>query len=166
MIEIEIESRLVFDGDDLIELLRSMVRSVPIGEWEGSWMQQFYLACGSPPLGDPFEFGERPDDAWFISPEVPEAHAQVDLMRAWEVAQADGRACRLVLDGDAAIEDVLRAYVNTVRWMRFWADRCPDPAERVKLGKALEDREAKLQRFRARARRRLDFEVMEGLEHV
>jgi hypothetical protein len=165
MIVIESESRLVFDGD-LIELLRSMVQTVPIGEWEGSWIQRFYLDCGSPPLGDRFEFGERPNDDFYISPEVPDAYAQVDLARAFEVAQLDARACRLVLDGDPAIEDVLRAYVNTVRWLRFWSERCPDPGERVKLGKALEDREAKLERFRARARLRLDFECMEAFENV
>jgi hypothetical protein len=164
MIVIERESRWVFDGD-LIEWLRSMMQTVPIGEWEGSWMQRIIADSGIA-IGDPFEFGERPDDPRFISPEVPKPYSQVDLARAFEVAQADARACRRVLDGDPAIEDVLRAYVNTIWWLRFWSEHCPDPAERVKLGKALEDREAKLERFKARARLRLDFECMEAFENV
>jgi hypothetical protein len=117
-------------------------------------------------LGDPFRFEEREPDDFYISIDVPEPWAQVDLARAWEVARLDAEACRLVLEHDHSLEATLRVYRNTIGWLRFWSNRWPNLEWRERFGRELREREKVLNRLQDRAKWRFEFEIMEALNNV
>jgi hypothetical protein len=116
------------------------------------------------PTGDLFKFGERGTDG--ISADVPGPWDRVDLARAWQVAQADAKACRLVLKRDGSLEAAFRVYRNTIGWLRFWSVRFPNEEWRAIFAEQLEGRVAGLAALKAKARMRFELEMMEELESV
>jgi len=116
--------------------------------------------------GEPFVFptGSR-CDSW-ISPEVPEFNAKVDLLEAWAVAERDASACRQVLEHNHSMGATIRVYVNSIKWMRFWSVRFPDAEWRARFAQELEAREAGLAELRSKAFRKGDLEMIEELANV
>src|SRR5262245_36927678 len=72
--------------------------------------------------------------------EMPHPCAQVDLAEAWEVARIDAEACRDLLEDDDGLEATLRAYRNTIGWLRFWSFRFPNADWREQFERELEVR--------------------------
>jgi hypothetical protein len=118
------------------------------------------------PCGDLFTFKQREPSELFISPEVPKPFDRVDLAVAWQVAQADARACRLVLERDHSLAASLRVYRNTIAWLRFLSVRFPNEQQRAMFERALEERMLGLAALKAKARMRFRLEMMEELENV
>ena len=116
------------------------------------------------PTGDLFRFKECGPDG--ISPEVPKPYDRVDLAVAWQVAQADAKACRLMLERDHSIEASLRVYKNIIAWLRFWTVRFPNEEAREEFERQLEERMIGLAALKAKARMRFRLEMMEELENV
>jgi hypothetical protein len=116
------------------------------------------------PTGDLFRFKEwRPNG---ISEDVPKPWDRVDLAVAWQVAQQDAKACRLLLERDGSIEATLRVYRNTMGWLRFLSVRFPNEAVREQFSMALAERMMGLAALKAKARMRFRLEMMEELETV
>jgi hypothetical protein len=118
------------------------------------------------PCDDLFTFNQREPSELFISPEVPGPFDRVDLAVAWQVAQADARACRLVLERDHSLEATLRVYRNTIGWLRFLSVRFPNKEMRERFSRALEERMLGLSALKAKARMRFRLEMIEELENV
>jgi hypothetical protein len=97
---------------------------------------------------------------------VPHPCAQVDLAEAWSEAQIDARACKDLLEEDCSLEASLRAYRNTIRWLRFWSLRFPNERWREGFERQLELRERGLRRLKDKAKFRFELEMMEALESV
>jgi hypothetical protein len=114
-------------------------------------------------LGEPFRFEEREPNK---IGEVPKPWAQVDLAEAWEVAQVDAEACRVLLEEGHSIETTLSVYRNTIGWLRFWSVRCPNREWRERFERELRLREKVLNRLRDRAKWRFRFEIVEALNNV
>jgi hypothetical protein len=117
-------------------------------------------------LGDPFRFERRELDDFYISIDVPEPWAQVDLAKAWAVAQLDAEACRLTLEYDHSLEATLRVYCNTICWLRFWSIRWPNADWRQRFELELEARRIGLDGLRREARATFNLEMMQALENV
>jgi hypothetical protein len=118
------------------------------------------------PTGDLFKFKQREPSEFFISPEVPKPWDRVDLAVAWQAAQQDAKASRLVMERDHSLEAALRVYRNTIRWLRFLSVRFPNEEQREIFGKELAEREAGLAALKAKARMRFRLEMVEQLENV
>jgi hypothetical protein len=117
------------------------------------------------PSGAEFEFEDRPEgDEMWISLEVPDSGATVDLARAWRVAQADAKACALVLERDHSLEATLRVYRNGLDWLRFWSCRHPNDGWRLRFERQLWERKAGLEELKAEAGMRFRFEVLDELK--
>jgi len=116
------------------------------------------------PTGGLFRFKECGPDG--ISREVPKPFDRTDLAVAWQIAQADAMACRLVLERDHSIEASLRVYRNTIAWLRFWSIRFPNEEAREEFERQLEERMFGLAALKARARMRFSLEMIEELENV
>jgi hypothetical protein len=117
-------------------------------------------------LGDPFRFEKREHNDFYISIDVPEPWAQVDLAKAWEVARLDAEACRLTLEYDHSLEATLRVYRNTICWLRFWSIRWPNAEWRERFELELEARRIGLDGLRRKARARFNLDMMQALENV
>jgi hypothetical protein len=116
------------------------------------------------PTGDLFRFDGIGDDG--ISPNVPRPWDRVDLARAWQVAQADAQACRLVLERDHSLAASLRVYKNVIAWLRFLSIRFPNERQREEFERQLEERLIGLDALKAKARLRFRFEELEQLERI
>jgi hypothetical protein len=89
----------------------------------------------------------------------------VDLHEALGVAEKDARACELILEcGD--IDAVLRAYRNTILWLRFWSVRAPQAEWRARFAQELEVRELGLADFRAKALRKGNMKMLGALDAI
>jgi hypothetical protein len=124
------------------------------------------LLAGMDPIqatGEEFIFPMRCGPHW-ISGEVPEPFANVDLRRAWDVAQGDAHACRRVLETDSSIEASLRVFANSIRWAQFWSIRCPRVEGRIMFSQTLERLEEALERLRSKALEKGNLKVLEGLK--
>jgi hypothetical protein len=129
-------------------------------------MREIILETVDPiiPYGDLFRFNGIGDDG--ISPEVPKPYDRVDLAVAWQVAQADAKACRLVLERDGSIEASLRVYRNTIAWLRFLSVRFPNEEAREEFERQLEERSIGLAALKAKARLRFKLEELEKRQNV
>jgi hypothetical protein len=149
--------------DDLRELLRLCDQL-----WTEEQMRRnIILQIIDPiiPTGNLFRFSERKGD-FFISPNVPGPFDRTDLAIAWQIAQADAKACRLVLEHDYTLDGALRVYRNTIGWLRFWSVRFPNEQRRALFAEQLTVREMDLAALKAKARMRFRLEMMEELESV
>jgi hypothetical protein len=149
--------------DDVLELLMISGKV----KTEAEMMRKAMLDAIDPvnARGPEFEFETRPDgDEMWISLEVPESGATVDLAVAWTVAQLDARACALVLERDGSVEATLRVYRNTLGWLRFWAWRHPNNKYRAMFEAQLEERKAGLAELKRRAGMRFQFEILDELK--
>jgi hypothetical protein len=117
------------------------------------------------PTGDLFRFSERKGD-FFISPDVPGPFDRTDLAIAWQIAQDDAKACRLVLEHDYTLDGALRVYRNTIAWLRFWSVRFPNEQQRAVFAEQLAERMMALAALKARARLRFELEMVEQLENI
>ena len=54
-------------------------------------------------LGDEFTFERREPSPYYISLEVPDICAQVDLIEAWKITKLDMEACAQVLEHDNSL---------------------------------------------------------------
>jgi hypothetical protein len=148
--------------DDLSELLglSDQLRS------REEAMREIILETVDPiiPCGDLFRFNGIGDDG--ISPEVPKPYDRTDLAVAWQIAQADAKACRLVLERDGTIEASLRVYRNIIGWLRFWSVRFPNEEARGEFERQLEERMWGLAALKCKARLRFRFEELEQLERI
>jgi hypothetical protein len=102
----------------------------------------------------------------YISLDVPESGATVDLAVAWRVAQADVRACSSVLQRDHSFDATLRVYKNSLDWLRFWSFRHPNDGWRLRFERQLADRKAGLEQLKEDAGMRFRFEMLEELKTV
>ena len=118
------------------------------------------------PLGPQFEFEGRPDDPMYLSLEVPDSNAQVDLAQAWTIAQLDAQAASLVLNRDNSLAATIRVYSNQLRWLAFWAWRFPNDLWRRKFEAELIERQAGLNELRMKAQLRLRLDVIEELKAI
>jgi hypothetical protein len=116
--------------------------------------------------GPEFEFEDRPRDERWISLEVPDSSAKVDLAVAWRVAQLDARACALVLERDHSLQATLRVYKNSLDWLRFWSWRHPNDRWRSVFERQLRDRRAGLEALRSEAGLRFRFDLLEELKAI
>ena len=98
--------------------------------------------------------------------EVPKPWAQVDLAEAWQVAQVDAEACRVLLEEDYSVEAALSVYRNTIGWLRFWSVRFPNGKWRERFEIELRVREEVLNRLQEKAKWRFEFEIVEVLNNV
>jgi hypothetical protein len=118
------------------------------------------------PLGPEFEFEERPDEEDYISLEVPDSGARVDLAVAWQVAQLDAPACTIILERDHSLAASLRVYKNTIGWLSFWATRHPNDKWRARFEQQLEDRKAGLEALKEKAKWQYDLPMLEELKSI
>ena len=154
--------------EDLDDDLRDLLEVCDLWRTEEEMMREMLLNAIDPitPLGDRFVFEKREPNDFYVSLEVPEPGAQVDLGVACEVAQKDAKACQLVLESDPSLEAVIRVYKNTLDWLRFWSVRFPNAEVRESLAKELEWRWFGLQALKARARERFNLEMIRELDAV
>jgi hypothetical protein len=116
-------------------------------------------------LGPPYRFPQRPSDELFIG-EVPRPYLQVDLLKAWSATEKDATACRLVLEHDDSTEALLAVYKNSIRWMAFWAVRCPNAEYRLKFEEQLQKLSEGLEALKRTAKLRLEIEIVQELESI
>jgi hypothetical protein len=157
-----------FEFDALDDDLKALLRASDQLRTEEQMKREIILNAIDPiiALGDPFRFEEREPDDFYISIDVPEPWAQVDLAKAWEVARLDAEACRLVLEQDHSLEATLRVYRNTIGWLRFWSVRWPNTEWRERFEQELQARERGLDRLREKTKWKFEFEIMEALNNV
>jgi hypothetical protein len=157
-----------FDLDDLDDDLRALLGLSDLLKTEAQMLREMVLDAIDPivPLGERFKFEKREASPFYISLEVPEPSARVDLAVAWEVAQKDAKACQLVLESDPSVQGVVRVYRNTLGWLRFWSVRFPDAEVRETLTKEFEWRWFGLKALKAKARERFNLEIIRELDAV
>ena len=158
---IEIDCEL---DPDLIELLELSGKLRTREEL----MRQIVLDAVDPVIavGSEFIFEQREDRDDYISLEIPDRNAQVDLAIAWTVAQLDARACALVLETDHSLAATIRVYRNTLDWLAFWSVRHPNDNWRAEFRAQLSVRRAVLQKLKDRAGFRFEFEMLEELKAI
>jgi hypothetical protein len=160
---IEIEEGDRIDGD-LLELL---IVSGKL-KTEEQLMRKALLDAVDPVIatGPEFEFEDRPDDEMYISLDVPDSGSRVDLAVAWTVAQADAKACALVLERDHSFAATLRVYKNTLGWLRFWSRRFPNDQQRMRFERQLSERKARLEWLKDEAGYKFKFHLLEELKAI
>ena len=159
---IEIDGEL---DPDVIELLKvsGKLRS------RDQIMRKLVLDAIDPaiPMGREFEFEPRPhNDPMYLSLEVPDSGAQVDLAHAWTIAQLDAQASARILDRDDSLAATVRVYINQLRWLAFWAWRFPNEVWRQKFETQLMERQAGLNELRLKAQLTFRFDVLDKLKSV
>ena len=160
-----VEAVYSFDDDEaesLLELLCGNLRT------EEEMARKLILDAIDPviALGDEFTFEEREPGDFYISLEVPDIGAQVDLIIAWQVAQLDAKACALTLEHDHSLEATLRVFSNSLAWLRFWSRRCPSDMGRKKFERSCEELGGRLAGLRDKAVRTANYAMMEELANV
>jgi hypothetical protein len=116
------------------------------------------------PGGDLFRWDDWAprDDPFFLSVDVPEPDAVVDVLEAWERAKLDARRCARALvegrEGDGKVSErmAVTVFVNSLKWSKFWARRHPDAEWRRKFAEDAErgigDLEGMLEKVMGRGR--------------
>jgi hypothetical protein len=154
-----------FEFDALEDDLKALLGASDQLRTEEQMMREIILNAIDPiiALGEPFRFEERePNEIG----EVPKPWAQVDLAEAWDVAQVDAEACRVLLEEDYSVEAALSVYRNTIGWLRFWSVRFPNGEWRERFDRELREREEVLNRLQEKAKWRFEFEIVEALNNV
>jgi hypothetical protein len=119
------------------------------------------------PSGLPFEFEDRPeDDPTYLSLEVPEIGADVDLAVAWQYAQQDAAAGALILEQDNSLAATIRVYKSCLDWLAFWSHRHPNAVARDQFGRQLEQRRENLRQLKHKAKYELKFGMTEALAEL
>jgi hypothetical protein len=148
--------------DDLDDDLKDLL--VVSDVWEQPMARDIILDAIDPlpiaALGPSFSFDDREPL------EVPHPCATVDLAEAWSEAQIDAVACRDLLEEDCSLEAAMRAYRNTIRWLRFWSLRHPSELWREGFEIQLSIRERDLRSLKDKAKFKFELEMMEALESV
>jgi hypothetical protein len=157
-----------FEFDELDDDLKALLAVSDQLRTEEQMAREIILNAIDPiiALGLPFRFEEREPNDFYISIDVPDSCAQVDLAQAWEVAQQDAKACQLTLEHDHSFEATMRVYRNTIGWLRFWSVRCPNAEWRERFERELQEREKGLDRLQEKAKWKFEFEIMEALNNV
>jgi hypothetical protein len=129
-------------------------------------IRQFVLDAIDPidATGPTFIWEVRPDNPMYISLEVPDRYAKVDLARAVKISKLDASACALVLERDHSTEATLRVYRNTLDWLRFLSVRHPNELCREEFSQQLEIRKAGLAELKTKASLRFRFDVLDELK--
>jgi hypothetical protein len=148
--------------EDLDEDVKALLTVSDV--WEQPMARDIILDAIDPlpitALGPTFSFEDRKPL------EVPHPCATVDLAEAWSEAQIDARACKALLEEDCSLEASMRAYRNTIRWLRFWSLRFPNELWREGFERQLEVRERGLRRLKDKAKFRFELGMMQALEAV
>jgi hypothetical protein len=157
-----------FEFDELDEDLKALLGVCDQLRTEEQMAREIILNAIDPiiALGEPFRFEEREPDDFYISNDVPEPCAQVDLALAWQVAQLDARACGLLLEEDYSLEAALEVFRNTIAWLRFWSMRFPNVEWRERFERELEARKEGLNRLRDKAKWKFELGIVEALSNV
>jgi hypothetical protein len=158
---IEIEGKLDDDLEELLFISGKLKSREQI-------MREILLRAIDPaiPLGPEFEFEVRPEEEDYISLEVPDSGAKVDLAIAWQVAKLDAQACALVLDRDDSTAATLRVYRNQLQWLSFWSSRHPHDKWRAIFERQLEQRKTGLKALKDKATLRFNLPMLEELQQV
>jgi hypothetical protein len=159
---------LEISWDDLDDDVKALLGVSDLLRTEEQLMREIILGAIDPIIasGPPFRFEEREPNQFYISIDVPGPCAQVDLGEAWEVARLDAEACRVTLEYDHSLEGTMRAYANTIAWLRFWSIRFPHAEQRERFEIECQARVEGLNRLRDKAKWKFDLPMVEALSNV